>query len=329
MNPFFLSSSNAVAAFSFLLALASSLPLHAADPVSINDPRATIRTPSGELQIFPADNPWNQDVSQLPVDSKSAAYLKSIGLETGLHPAFGAEYEGNPNGIPYVFVSGDQAKVAVEFEYADESDAGPYPIPADAPIEGGPNAPADSDRHVLMIDHQNKMLYELFHVTPLPGGGWKAGSGAIFDLTSNRLRTAGMTSADAAGLPIFPGLVRYDDVVKNGAIHHALRFTVRKTQRGYIAPATHWASNSKDRNLPPMGLRVRLRPDFDIAKFPPQSKVVLQCLKTYGMLLADNGSDWFITGEPHPKWDDDDLHALKRVKGSDLQCVDTGELVTQ
>jgi hypothetical protein len=215
--------------------------------------------------------------------------------------------------------------VPVTFEYADESDKGPYPIPPDAPVEGG--AQSKGDRHVLVIDVRAKRLYELFSAYKTEAG-WKAGSGAIFDLTSNKLRPAGWTSADAAGLPIFPGLARYDEIVEQKQLRHALRFTVKRTQRGYLAPATHWASKSKDRGLPPMGLRVRLKADYDVAKVPPSAQVILNGLKKYGMLLADNGGDWFISGAPHEKWSDDELNTLKRVKGQDLEAVETGKLVT-
>ncbi len=285
-----------------------------------------LKTKLGEVEILPADNPWNQDVSKRPVHSRSKAWIGSIGADKPLFPCFGADYMGAPNGIPYVVVEGDAPKQSVEFEYPDESDKGPYPIPKVPLIEGGPKAPQDSDRHMLMIDPHNKKLYELFHVLPNGPGKWKAGSGAIFDLSSNKLRPLNWTSADAAGLPIFPGLVRYDEVVEQGEIRHALRFTVRKTQRAYILPATHFASRSKDGNLPPMGLRVRLRADYDISKFPKSAQVILTALKKYGMLLADNGSDWFITGTPDNRWIDDELHTLKRIKGRDMECVDTGEL---
>ncbi|MBI5757721.1 MAG: hypothetical protein HZA46_04305, partial [Planctomycetales bacterium] len=206
-----------------------------------------LKTAHGDIEILPYDNPWNQDISKRPVHSKSREYLESVGLDKPLHPDFGTVWNGAPNGIPYVVVTGDQPKVPVKFEYADESDPGPYPIPADAPIEGGPKS--DGDRHILVIDATHKRLYETWSTYP-DGNGWKAGSGAVFELTSNKLRPAGWTSADAAGLPVFPGLVRYDEVVEQKEIRHALRFTVKKTQRGYIAPATHWASRSKDRNLP-------------------------------------------------------------------------------
>ena len=291
------------------------------------DPRtAVLKTEQGEIEIFPRDNPWNQDISKLPVHKHSRQYIESVGADKPLFPCFGADWMGTPNGIPYVVVEGKHPKLYVKFEYPDESDPGPYPIPKSPPIEGGPNAPEDSDRHVIMIDAQNNKLYELFHVMPAGNGNWKAGSGAIFDLTSNKLRPMGWTSADAAGLPIFPGLVRYDEVIERGEIRHALRFTVRKTQRAFILPATHFASQSQDSTLPPMGLRVRLKADYDISRFPKSAQVILTALKTYGMLLADNGSDWFITGTPDNRWNDDDLHTLKRVKGRDLECVETGPL---
>jgi hypothetical protein len=288
-----------------------------------------LKTEQGEIEIFPHDNPWNQDISKLPVHKNSRPYIESVGANKPLFPCFGADWMGAPNGIPYVVVEGKHPKQYVKFEYPDESDLGPYPIPKSPPIEGGPNAPEDSDRHVIMIDPQNNKLYELFHVMPAGKGNWKAGSGAIFDLTSNKLRPLGWTSADAAGLPIFPGLVRYDEVIERGEIRHALRFTARKTQRAYILPATHFASRSKDSNLPPMGLRVRLKADYNISRFPKSAQVILTALKTYGMFLADNGSDWFITGTPDNRWNDDDLHTLKRVKGRDLECVETGPLRTE
>jgi len=251
-----------------------------------------------------------------------------MGLDTGLHPDFGTVWKGKPIGIPYVVVDGNQPTVPVEFLYADESDPGPYPIPADAPIEGGPNA--DGDRHILSVDVDNNKLYELFNAYPKDDGqGWRAGSGAVFDLTSNDLRPAGWTSADAAGLPILPGLARYDEVVGRGEITHALRFTVRQTQRAYIPPATHFASSSTDPTHPPMGLRVRLRADFDVSSFPAEVQVILNALKKYGMLLADNGADWFVSGAPDARWDDEALSTLGQVKGRDFEVVYTGEAVTQ
>ena len=284
-----------------------------------------LKTPFGEVEIFPADNPWNQDISRLPVHKNSAAFVASIGMDRPLHPDYGTTWQGVPSGIPYVVIGPTQKKVPVRFEYPDESDPGPYPIPLDAPIEGGEKS--EGDRHILVIDAANKKLYETFS-TYREGEGFRAGSGAVFDLTSNKLRPAGWTSADAAGLPIFPGLVRFDEVMEQGEIRHALRFTCRKTQRGYIAPATHWASSSKDPNLPPMGLRMRLRADYPEKGFPKEAVVVIRALKTYGMLLADNGGDWFVSGVPHPKWDDDAIGTLKRIKGKDFEAVDTGRIVT-
>lgn len=278
---------------------------------------------------FPEDNPWNTPVDELPLDPKSETYINSIGRDKPLHPDFGANWNGGPFGIPYVVVDKSTPRVPLSFEYSDESDPGPYPIPQNAPIEGG--AEAEGDRHILVINRDDKKLYEVYAAQPQKQGekiaSWQAGSGAIFDLTRNKLRPAGWTSADAAGLPIFPGLVRRDEVTR-GEIRHALRFTVRRTQRGYIAPATHWASRSHDANLPPMGLRVRLKKDYDISGFPKSAQVVLQALKTYGMLLADNGSDWFISGAPDARWNDDELNTLKRLRGRDFEVVKTGELET-
>lgn len=273
----------------------------------------------GNCPVFPADNPWNADVSQYPVDPLSDTYIASISADGDeyLHPDFGspAEY-----GIPYVVVPGYQPPVPITFtDYGDESDPGPYPIPADAPVEAG------GDQHVLVIDGDNCYLYELYNAN-YNGEGWDASSGAVFDLLSNRLRPEGWTSADAAGLPIFPGLVRYDEVMA-GEIRHALRFTVSQTQRGYIHPAVHYASDSDDPSLPPMGLRLRLRADYDISGFTGMSRVVLETLRTYGMINADNGTSWFITGATDTRWDDEDLDQLKTVPGSAFEVVYTGEIL--
>lgn len=279
-------------------------------------------------RVFPADNPWNQDISAAPVDPNSAKLIASIGLNKTLHPDFGTEWEGAPNGIPYIVVSGTQKSVPVVFEYADESDPGPYPIPPDSPIEGGPKG--TGDRHVIVIDRDNWKLYEIFDAHPLNGGtSWKAGSGAVFNLSSNALRPAGWTSADAAGLPVFPGLVRYDEVHELKAISHALRFTAARTRRAYVHPARHFASDNPDPNLPPMGMRVRLKASFDIAKFSPAMQVILRALKKYGMILADNGSDWYLSGAPDPRWDDDDLRTLRSLKGSDFEVVRMGIVETK
>ncbi len=275
-------------------------------------------------RVFPPDNPWNTDISDYPVHPNSDNFIASIGADKGLHEDFGTVWLGAPSGIPYCIVRADQPKVPVTFEYGNESDPGPYPIPDDAPIEGGPDS--DGDRHILVIDKDNCKLYETFSSFKTEDG-WRAGSGAIFDLTSNDLRPLGWTSADAAGLPIFPGLVRYDEVVEKGEINHALRFTCRRTQRGYILPATHFASRHDDPNLPPMGLRLRLKPDYDISDFPPEAQVILTALKKYGFILADNGSDWFISGVPDMRWNVENLTALRRVKGRDFEVVDTGPIV--
>ena len=278
------------------------------------------------VRFFPDDNPWNQDISREPVDANSANIIASIGKDKPLHPDFGAVYHGAPNGFSYVVVGGNQPKVPLEFRYANESDKGPYPIPPDAPIEGGPNAVGD--RHILVLDRDNSKLYEIYSAVPA-GKGWKAGSGAIFDLKSNKLRPAGWTSADAAGLPILPGLVRFEEVMEQKEIRHALRFTVEKSRQGYIAPATHYASPHKEVNLPPMGMRVRLRADFDVSKYPAECQVILTGLKKYGMFLADNGGDWFVSGTADPRWDDDNLHQLKKVKGRDFEVIKMGTVITR
>lgn len=277
------------------------------------------------LQVFPADNPWNQDISAHAVHPNSDAYLASIGLDTGLHPDFGTFWEGAPIGFPYLVVDSSQPRWPVTFDYADESDPGPYPIPLDAPIEGG--SASTGDRHVIAIDPAGRRLYELFAAYP-GEAGWTAGSGAIWNLDSNELRPEGWTSADAAGLPIFAGLARYDEV-EAGEIRHALRFTVSRTQRAYIHPATHFASSRTDANLPPMGLRVRLRADFDVSAFPARVQVILYAMQRYGMIVADNGSNWYVSGAHDPRWDADELSSLRQVKGRDFEVVYTGELVTE
>jgi hypothetical protein len=278
-------------------------------------------------RLFPADNAWNRDVSNEPVDPNSANLIASMGLAASLHPDFGTVWNGAPNGIPYVVVSGSQAPVQITFNaYGDESDPGPYPVPPDAPVEGGPSG--TGDRHVIVIDRDNWKLYELFSAYP-SGAGWTAASGAVFDLGSNALRPAGWTSADAAGLPVFPGLVRYDEVFGRKEIAHALRFTAARTRRAYVHPARHFASSSNDPNLPPMGMRVRLKASYDVSGFSPAMQVVLRALKRYGMILADNGSNWYLSGAPDPRWNDDELRTLKTLKGSDFEVVKMGAVVTQ
>jgi hypothetical protein len=273
--------------------------------------------------VFPPDNPWNRRVDELPVAAGSAAIIASIGAAKTMHADFGSGlWEGGPIGIPITTVSSGQRRSPVSFEYGDESDRGPYPIPAGVKIEGGPNA--DGDRHALIVDRDRCRLYELFALRR-EGGRWRAGSGATWDLRSNKLRPAGWTSADAAGLPILPGLARYDEVAR-GRIDHALRFTVSRTRRAYVWPARHFASTATDPSLPPMGLRVRLRRSFEISGFPRQARVILQALKEYGMVVADNGSDWYVSGTPDPRWSNDDLHSLHEVPGSAFEVVDPAAL---
>jgi hypothetical protein len=273
--------------------------------------------------VFPKTNVWNKRVDRLPVAANSAAIINSIGADRGLKADFGSGlWEGAPIGIPITVVGRRQPKTRVAFEYAAESDRVAYPIPRNVAIEGGRHS--DGDRHALIVDRDSCKLYELFALHP-QGRGWRAGSGAVWSLRSNRLRPAGWTSADAAGLPILPGLARYDEV-RRGVIGHALRFTVRRTRRAYVYPARHFASSSNDPNLPPMGLRVRLKSSLDVSRFPRQSRIVLTALKRYGMMVSDNGSDWFITGAPSRGWRNDDLRSLARVKGSDFEVVDTSTL---
>jgi hypothetical protein len=270
--------------------------------------------------VFPANSVWNKPVSGLPLLKASPTIVRSIGSDLPVHADFGARlWDGGPVGIPYTVVDGTQAASSVDFLYADESDAGPYPIPDDVPIEGGPDA--DGDRHAIIVDRDSCTLYELFDLQP----AWSAGSGAIWDLSSNALRPAGWTSADAAGLPILPGLARYDEVAA-GRIDHALRFTVRRSRRGYVYPARHFASTFTSWKLPPMGLRLRLRMNFPVAGYPPQARVILRALKVYVMIVADNRSSWFISGVPDPRWDNNQLHTLSRVKGSDFRVVNTSTL---
>jgi hypothetical protein len=275
--------------------------------------------------VFPANNPWNQRVDQLPVASNSAAVVRAIGPGDPVHPDFGSGlYNGAPIGIPYTTVGKTQRRVPVKFGYADESDKGPYPIPRSVPIEGGRKSAGD--RHAIVVDRARCKLYELYAAYPVNGGrSWRAGSGAVWNLRSNKLRPAGWTSADAAGLPILPGLARYDEV-KRGSIDHALRFTVERTRKAYVYPARHVASNLTDPDLPPMGMRFRLKASFDTSHFPRQSRIVLNALKRYGMIVADNGSNWFISGAPSSGWSNDDLHQLGQVHGSDFEVVDTGSL---
>jgi hypothetical protein len=269
--------------------------------------------------VFPKSNPWNQLVDRLPVAADSDAIINSIGPDETLHADFGSGlWNGGPIGIPITVVGKSQRKLRLAFQYAAESDRGPYPIPRNVKIEGGRRS--NGDRHALILDRDSCRLYEFFALYPTASGGWRAGSGAIWNLRSNRLRPAGWTSADAAGLPILPGLARFDEVAR-GRIDHALRFTVRRTRRAYVYPARHYASDSNDPNLPPMGLRLRLKASYPTRDYPRQARIVLEALKRYGMLVADNGADWYITGAPDPRWSNEQLHTLHRVPGSAFEVV--------
>jgi hypothetical protein len=279
-----------------------------------------LRVPSApRCPVFPRSNPWNKRVDRLPVAKNSAALVASIGTGTGLHADFGSGlWEGSPIGIPFDVVTRSTPRSRVTFEYDDESDHVGYPIPKKVHIEGG------SDHHALLLDRSACRLYELGGLEK-QGGRWHAWAGGTWNLRSNRVRPAGWTSADAAGLPIFPGLARYDEA-RRGVIDHALRFTVERTRRAYLYPARHYASELTDANLPPMGLRVRLKASFDVRPFPRQARVVLTPLTRFGMIVADNGANWYITGAPSPGWSNDQLHTLGSVKGSNFEVVDTTSL---
>jgi hypothetical protein len=281
--------------------------------------------------LFPADHVWNVRIDTLPRHPVSDAYVASIGADAPVHPDFGAGlWAGGAIGIPFDVVGPDQATVAVDFAYADESDPGPYPIPPRAFVEGAPAAgvpaPLGGDRHVLVLQTGSCTLFELFDAERQPDGSWSAGSGAVFDLRGYDLRPAGWTSADAAGLPILPGLVRHDEVAA-GEIRHALRFTAPLTRRAYVWPARHFASSVTDPALPPMGQRFRLRADADLSGFSEEAWVIARALQAYGMILADNGSAWFLSGVPDERWDDAALRDLRRLRGSDFEAVDASGLV--
>ncbi|HKP95193.1 MAG TPA: hypothetical protein VJ385_05490 [Fibrobacteria bacterium] len=270
------------------------------------------------IALFPADNPWHYDVSKFPVHPNSANLVASVGNGTSLHPDFGSVYQGAPFGIPYIVVDKNQARIPIHFTaYGDESDPGPYPIPLTAPIEGG--NPDKGDRHVLAVDKDAKILYELFVAQP-KAGQWDAACGAKFDLASNALRPDTWTSADAAGLPILPGLVRYDEIAR-GVIDHAIRMTVETSRKSYVWPARHQAGSSTSANDPPMGQRYRLKAGFDTSGYPRAARIVLTALKKYGLIVADNGGDWFLSGAPDDRMPDGEIDALKRVKGSDFEAV--------
>jgi hypothetical protein len=297
---------------------AQTAPAAVPAPTPVDNANVPSASGTGGCQIFPADNPWHEDISQLPVDPRSEQYVNSIGADQNLHPDFGSERDW---GIPYTVVPATQPLVPIDFTaYGDQSDPGPYPVPFGAPIEGG------EDHHVLVIQSGTCKLYELYSASTNPDGSWDAQSGAVFDLSSDALRPDGWTSADAAGLPILPGLVRYDEI-QAGVIDHAIRFTATETQAGYIHPATHFASDSSDPSLPPMGLRLRLKASYDISGFPRTDQIILTAMKRYGLILADNGSSWFFQGAPDPRWNDDELDMLKQVPGSAFEAVQTGPVL--
>jgi hypothetical protein len=277
---------------------------------------------------FPADSLWNTDISGAPLDPNSDGIINFIGTSVGLHPDFGAgQYQGSNIGIPYVVVGGSQALADVNFTtYGDESDPGPMPIPPNGPIEGDPN-PGTGDRHVLVLDNSNCFLYELFSAYPNSNGSWNAGSAAVWDLLSNEQRPWTWTSADAAGLPIFPGLARYDEVAA-GQIQHALRFTLPQSRNAFTPPASHWAGNSTNSLAPPMGMRIRLKASFDVSSFSTNLQVILNALKKYGMILADNGSAMYISGAPDDRWDNNDLHNLDQVTASSFEVVQMNPVYT-
>ncbi|HEY1565320.1 MAG TPA: hypothetical protein VGF72_11630 [Gaiellaceae bacterium] len=285
---------------------------------------SALRLPAARnCPVFPASNAWNQRVDELPVAADSTQLIASIGLDSPVHADFGSgRWDGGPIGIPFDVVSRTTPRSRVSFEYADESDRVRYPIPRHVHIEGG--LQATGDRHSILVDRSACRLYELYDLRHT-GHGWTAGSGAVWSLRSNHLRPAGWTSADAAGLPIFPGLARWDEVAR-GVIDHALRFTAPRTRRAYVYPARHYASTSSDPSLPPMGLRVRLKASVNVSAFPRQARVVLRALQRYGMILADNGSPWYVSGAPDRHWNNDDLHSLGRLTGADFEVVDTSSL---
>jgi hypothetical protein len=275
--------------------------------------------------VLPSNDVWHADVSHLPLLAKSATYVKSIGAGSPVHADFGSgTWDGGPIGIPITTVPAGQAKVSVSFQYASESDHGPYAVPHNAKIEGGPSS--KGDRHVIVYDAAHCKDYELYAAYPQSNGTWKAGSGAIYDLRSNKLRPSGWTSADAAGLPILPGLVTYAELA-SGHINHAIRVTVPDTQAAFLWPARHQASSSHDASLPPMGLRLRLKASVNTSHLPKQARIVAEAMKKYGVIVADNGSPWYISGAPDSHWNNDQLHALGSLTGSDFEAVNESGLM--
>jgi len=285
--------------------------------------------PPARCPIFPADDAWNTRIDHLPVHPNSSAFVASIGTTATMHPDFGSGVwppgSDSPIGIPYLEAGPDEPLVEINYDaYGSESDPGPFPIPLDAPIEGGPSS--TGDRHVIVVDRYRCELFELFDASPGPASSWTAASGARYELDSSDLRPDGWTSADAAGLPIFPGLVRYDEVV-SGAIEHAIRFTAPQTRADYVWPARHYASNSNDSDLPSMGQRFRLKASFDMSGFSPEVQVILTAMKRYGIILADNGSPWYVSGAPDERWDNDVLHEIKDIPGSAFEAVDASGMM--
>ena len=302
-----------------IAAVADAAPISQVSSATASQPAKRLRPPGpriGDCPVFPGSHAWNQPIASLPLNPLSAQIIARVG-GSNLHPDFG---ENPLYGIPYVVVPGTQAPVPIVYDaYGDESDPGPFPIPLDAPIEGGGGG---GDSHVLVLQQQTCQLFELFFARRF-GAGWIANSGARFDLLTGAPRPIGWTSADAAGLPILPGLVRYDEVA-SGLIEHAIRVTFSSTRMGFIAPASHSASNKTDMALPVMGMRFRLRADFNIDSLTGQAKVIATAMQQYGLIVADNGSNWFFQGAPDPGWNDDDLNQLKAIPGSAFEVVDTG-----
>lgn len=285
-------------------------------------PENTSKSPEIEgIKIFPEDNFWNTPVNNLPVHPKSSDYLRTIGNNKTMHPDFGTEWEGKPIGIPYNVVPDNQPMVNISFEYSEESDPGPYPIPENPLIEAG------SDRHILILRKGSNILYEMYNAGKKSDGSWMAGSGAIWHLDRNEQRPEGFTSADAAGMAILPGLVRWEEVYEKGEINHAIRITLSKIQKSYIPPASHSGGKYKEQNYPPMGLRMRLKSDYDISGFDKPIQVILKAFKTYGVVVCDVGSDMYISGVPDKRWDDDVLRALKKIRADDFEALYTGEAI--
>ena len=311
-----------------LMLLASSALLAQAPGTCAGMTPGQLTSLNGFVPFQGTSSLWNADISTALVDPDSSNIINFIGASTTLHPDFGQGlYDGSYMGIPYQIVAGTQPKVRINLKaYASESDPGPMPIPSNALIEGYPH-PGNGDRHVLVLDKDGCWLYELYNAVAEKSGSWSANSTAVWDMTLNELRPYTWTSADAAGLPIFPGLLRYDEVA-SGAIHHAVRFTVPVTREAFVAPASHWASSNTSSSAPPMGTRLRLRSTFNISGFSADNQVILTALKKYGMILADNGSAIYITGAPDNRWNNDDLSKLKTLTAADFDVVQMGSVYT-